>query len=622
MTRSLLFVVLGALVLPATTYGQSEKKITSVDDIPRFTYHVSHTISELVTSAEAFAPLARTVRGDIENVLTTYDIEDKTTLKNFLNTLVLLDMLDENYDGALIGLNRIRELEDKPASKLMTGLITGSIVSARRDVGVADEAAYREVFSRRLSEAIEERPWLVIQDEIEEYRGRIEIVSENFFYGIIQSQLEPAVEHSHTMSGDIANRVIGIRYMMEVVLPLKAEIVAVCDRYIAQNKVEKENIWDARAVTLSQEQHCHPVVVAIWDTGVDTDVYPVQLFVNAAEIENGKDDDGNGYIDDMYGIAHTLDQEKTPELLYPMGDAAERIPELHTLIKGFFDMQSAISSPEAALLKQKLASIQPDDVNNFFEDMTRYALYCHGTHVAGVAVDGNPFARIMVARFTMDYRTIPDAPTIEMSQKMAQNYREVIGYFKHNAVRVVNMSWGGTLQGTEEILEAHGIGENAEERARLAREMFDIEKRALYEAMRSAPEILFITSAGNENDDAAFEDYYPASFDLPNILVVGAVDRAGDVTSFTSFGKTVDVYANGYEVESFLPGGERLAASGTSVSSPNATNLAAKLFALEPSLHPRQVVNLIKGAADTKGDSGFLLIYPKRSVEMLMAHMK
>lgn len=622
MKRYLLFMVLSTFTVLGALYGQPREKITSVDDIPRFTYDVSHTITALVTSEEAFAPLARKVRGDIEHVLATYEIEDKTTLKNFLNTLVLLDMLDENYDGVLSGLDRIRELQDKPASKLMTGLITGAIISARREVGVVDEAAYREAFSRRLEAAIEERPWLVIQDEIEGYKGHMEVLSDNFLRGIIQSQLEPAVEHSGAISGEIADRVIGMRYMMSVVLPLKDEIVRVYGNYIEQNRVDKANVWDDRTVVLTDEDNGHPVIVAIWDTGVDTDVYATQLYVNTAEIENGRDDDGNGYVDDVHGIAHTLEQEKTPELLYPMGEVEKRIPELHKMIKGFFDVQSAINSPEATALKQNLASIQPDEVNSFFEDMTRYALYCHGTHVAGVAVDGNPYARIMVARFTMDYRTIPDAPTIEMSQKIAQNYREVIGYFKDNGVRVVNMSWGGTLRSTEEILEVHGIGESAEERARLARQMFDIEKNAMYEAMSGAPEILFVTSAGNENDDAAFEDYYPASFDLPNLLVVGAVDQAGDMTSFTSFGATVDVYANGYEVESYLPGGARLAASGTSVSSPNATNLAAKLCALEPSLSPQQVVNLIKGAADTKGDGDFLLIHPKRSVDLLASYTK
>jgi subtilisin family serine protease len=251
-----------------------------------------------------------------------------------------------------------------------------------------------------------------------------------------------------------------------------------------------------------------------------------------------------------------------------------------------------------------------------FEDLMRIALYMHGTHVAGIAVQDNPYARIMTIRFTIDYHTIPMAPTIELSQRMAQAYKEAIEYMQAHGVRVVNMSWGGTLRGTERDLEANGIGETAEERARLAREMFDIEKEALYEAMKNAPEILFVNAAGNENDDVAFEDYYPAAFDLTNLLVVGAVDKAGDVTSFTSFGVTVDVYANGYEVESYLPGGDRLAASGTSASSPNATNLAAKLFALDPSLTPLAVIALIKDATEPNTE-GLPVMNPRRAVELL-----
>jgi len=101
------------------------------------------------------------------------------------------------------------------------------------------------------------------------------------------------------------------------------------------------------------------------------------------------------------------------------------------------------------------------------------------------------------------------------------------------------------------------------------------------------------------------------------VLAVGAVDQAGDMTSFTSFGECVDVYANGFEVESYIPGGERMKGSGTSMSSPNVANLAAKLLALEPSLTTEEVVALIKDGADRMGDGRLVLINPKRSVESL-----
>jgi subtilisin family serine protease len=79
----------------------------------------------------------------------------------------------------------------------------------------------------------------------------------------------------------------------------------------------------------------------------------------------------------------------------------------------------------------------------------------------------------------------------------------------------------------------------------------------------------------------------------------------------------VAVHADGYHVESFVPGGERLKLSGTSMASPNVVNLAAKLFALDPSLTPRQVIALIRQGATPTEDGRRYLIDEKRSVGLL-----
>jgi subtilisin family serine protease len=103
---------------------------------------------------------------------------------------------------------------------------------------------------------------------------------------------------------------------------------------------------------------------------------------------------------------------------------------------------------------------------------------------------------------------------------------------------------------------------------------------------------------------------------------VGAVDQAGDETSFTSFGKNVIAYADGFEVESYVPGGNRLKLSGTSMASPEVTNLAAKLFAIDPSLKPADVIDLIKGGLDPSASNPkILLLNPKKSIDLLKARM-
>jgi subtilisin family serine protease len=103
---------------------------------------------------------------------------------------------------------------------------------------------------------------------------------------------------------------------------------------------------------------------------------------------------------------------------------------------------------------------------------------------------------------------------------------------------------------------------------------------------------------------------------------VGAVDQAGEETGFTSFGESVDVHANGFEVDSYLPGGDKIEMSGTSMASPNAVNLAAKLLALDYALTTYDLIKLIKDGADESEDGRITLINPKRSMELLKAGKK
>jgi subtilisin family serine protease len=77
------------------------------------------------------------------------------------------------------------------------------------------------------------------------------------------------------------------------------------------------------------------------------------------------------------------------------------------------------------------------------------------------------------------------------------------------------------------------------------------------------------------------------------------------------------VDADGYNVESYVPGGTRLQLSGTSMPSPNVVSLAAKLFALDPSLTPMQAVDLIKRGATASEDGRRHLIDEKRSVALM-----
>jgi len=594
-------------------------KVTALDELPVHTYELQGSVSEMLESDEIMSALRQQFRRDVESDLAKYQIDDAATLQGKYRALLTLDMVDGNDEGALARLDQIVALEDKEASRLMTGLSTRSLIAARGKVGTdaADEQllpAFQAEFAKRVNEL----PWDVVQDQVKSGKARAEFMSENLLLGMVQSRLEPTASAAGELSADLAGSLIGIRYALDRGLKLNPAIAEVYTEYIANNDRVKANIWPERDLVLPPAPEQAPVVIGIWDSGVDAEVFGERMFVNAAEAFDGKDTDSNGFVDDVHGIAFDLDGLQSPDLLHPLGDQAEKLDKVYEYAQGFADLTAAVESEEGAAVRKQMSTMEPGDVGEFLTTLSFGGLYMHGTHVAGIAAAGNPFARILVARITFDYHTTPQALTVETAKRLAEDYRLTTEYFRTHGVRVVNMSWGWTFKEIESGLEANGVGDSAEERAKLAREMIDILSEGLHGAMAATPEILYVTAAGNDDNDVEFDVVIPSNFELANLMVIGAVDQAGDPTGFTSGGRNVRVYANGFRVDSDVPGGGRMKMSGTSMASPNVCNLAAKLITLDPALQPDRVIELIEQGADAHAEHGeILLMNPLRSAELL-----
>jgi subtilisin family serine protease len=611
--------VFGLFVSFALGHGQTpsaaKPKITKLDDLPRYTYPVTGSAVDLVTSDAKFSAFAAKVRTNIEKDLQDYDIADKTTLKRLKGTLLTLDLLENKNDDARKLIGELRALEDKPALKIMTGFVTEVRLDVAQKTGTTTLAdltkpAFQKAFEKELAARADKLPWNVVQDELKSTKGGFELVSRNLVLGRIESEIQPVVDQTHALSSDLAEAIVHARSSLEVSIPLQKPIVAAMTAVIDKHQVAKADIWKARAVTLAPDEKLAPVVVGIWDSGVDPKVYGDRLFDDPDYPKDGAE---------PHGLSFNLHSEREPGELYPLGDKAAKYPEFLTQIKGLLDVEAAIDSPEATALKKKFQSLPQSEVKPFQENLEMFSNYSHGSHVAGIATAGNPFARILIARITFDYHVIPEKPTVAQARKDVIADQMTVDYFKKHGVRVVNMSWGGSLKDVEDALEQNGVAD-ATERKKEAREIFDIGKDGLYNALKSAPDILFVIAAGNSDNDVNFDEVIPSSFNLPNIITVGAVDQAGDETSFTSFGKNVFAYADGFEVDSQVPGGTHLKFSGTSMASPEVTNLAAKLFALNPKLTPADVKGLIHdGLEENPTDKRILLINPKKSVEKLKA---
>jgi subtilisin family serine protease len=535
-------------------------------------------------------------------VLSGYQIDDRATLRQIEGELTQLDYLEGNLDSALKRAARVKELQEKPADKLMSGLQLRAMIGAQRKVGNRTSDAYRAETGRLIEADLAQMPYDVVQNEVKEAKAGAEIASEALTLGYARTVVQPTVDKAGSLSSDLAPILVYARYRLTASLPLKSTLIDTYGRYLAAHKVDKPDIWAARDVQLAPGKGFSTVNVAVWDGGLDTSLFENRIVKDANQ---------------PAVIAFDRYAKPATGALQPIpADLQNRIPQMKSRLKGFSDLQSNIDSPEASEVKQYLSALKPEEYKPAFEELGLAGNWMHGTHVAGITMAGNPYARLVTGSIEFDWHMLPDpCPTRELAERDARNQQAYVDFFKRHGVRVVNMSWGGSVKGIEEQLELCNIGGGPDERKKIARDYFEIQKDALTKAFASAPDIQFVTAAGNSNEDASFVEDIPAGIALPNLMTVGAVDKAGDEASFTSYGPTVVVHANGYQVESVIPGGDKLAESGTSMASPQVANLAAKVLAVNPKLKPAQVIRLIRDTADKTADGRRTLINPKKAVE-------
>jgi subtilisin family serine protease/outer membrane protein assembly factor BamB len=179
----------------------------------------------------------------------------------------------------------------------------------------------------------------------------------------------------------------------------------------------------------------------------------------------------------------------------------------------------------------------------------------HGTHVAGtigaIANNGigvvgvSPEVRIMALKF------------LNGGLGATADAIAAIEYAIENGAHLINASWGGGG--------------------------FSL---ALQEAIADAARanVLFVASAGNDQQNTDEVPNYPASYNLPNILSVASSTRSDTLSSFSNYGiNTVHLAAPGSEILSTVVNAAYDLYSGTSMAAPHVTGVAALLLSIHPS---------------------------------------
>jgi type VII secretion-associated serine protease mycosin len=119
----------------------------------------------------------------------------------------------------------------------------------------------------------------------------------------------------------------------------------------------------------------------------------------------------------------------------------------------------------------------------------------------------------------------------------------------------------------------------------------------------TAADVVLVAGAGN-NDEAGSDSEYPAAY--PEVIAVGASDRAGKVAPFSHQGPQLDLVAPGVDVgvANGDPNREYQRVQGTSVSAAIVSGAAALIRAEYPELSAAQVVEVLESTAVDRGPTG------------------
>jgi thermitase len=194
----------------------------------------------------------------------------------------------------------------------------------------------------------------------------------------------------------------------------------------------------------------------------------------------------------------------------------------------------------------------------------------HGTHVAGTigAVGNNSIGVVgvswNVSLMGVKFLSAQGSGTLEDAV-------EAIDWATVNGAKVMNNSWGGG--GFTQTL-----------------------KDAIQRTADAG--VVFLAAAGNDSNDNDANPSYPATYDVPNIISVAALQQDGGLAWFSSFGRrTVHVAAPGVGIQSTSTGNSYRSLDGTSMATPHAAGAVALLLAHEPSLSYADVKNRVTSTA-------------------------
>lgn len=401
-----------------------------------------------------------------------------------------------------------------------------------------------------------------------------------------------------------------------------------------------------------------PVIVAVIDAGVDyqhEDLKDV-IWKNRKEIAgNGKDDDRNGYADDVFGwnflgsakgsvmydnteLARIVKKDPSSplkgQLDKKIGDARKSLANINSFSQTLNEIiaKIGVSSPDSLAFK----NFKSDKEQEVFVAQRMFGNIRNGASVADVReriagqakyyedklkydLNGDYNSRDTVGDNIADINgrfygnPVVDAPDCEHGTHVAG----IIAAKRANSLGIDGVA-NATLimpiravpQGDErdkDVANAiyYAVNNGAKVINMSFGKSYSPDKAAVDKAVKygASKDVLFVHAAGNDAKNVDVEDNFPKSGyldggnDTGSWLEVGASGWKDDESlpaSFSNYGaKTVAIFAPGVSINSTVPGSKYANHQGTSMAAPVVAGVAALIREYYPSLSAKQVKEIL-----------------------------
>lgn len=402
------------------------------------------------------------------------------------------------------------------------------------------------------------------------------------------------------------------------------------------------------------------IIVAVLDSGVDVDHEDLKsvIWTNPKEIAgNGKDDDKNGYVDDIHGWNFLgdsgLENLEMTRIMKKADDGSEEYKsakaeyekmlqdnmqskqqvdflfKCNQTIKDFLKKDNytleevkAIESTDPAVTKSKqvMTSVIGQTGANFNEDLNDYKNQVYDMLNYNLNKDFDGRKVLGDNADDMNTKSYGNNVVYGPDKKEALHGTHVAGIIAQS--RYNNIGGDGIANNVEIMAIravpngdeydkdiALGIRYAVDNGAKVINGSFgksySPHKQWVYDAIKYAEskDVLIVHAAGNDAKDIDVENNFPNDSDdkktefASNVLTVGALNYeygSNVLAPFSNYGKlNVDVFAPGMKIYATTPNNTYKYEQGTSMASPNAAGVAALIRSYFPNLKAKQVKEIL-----------------------------